>query len=104
MSWIALFAAGLFEIFGVIMMKNLALTGKKKFLLFIAVLFMFSFSLLSYAMREISMGIAYAIWTGIGASGGVMVGILFYNESKNAKKIFFITIIIACSVGLKFLS
>lgn len=104
MSWIALFVAGLLEILGVILMKNFILTGKKKYLLFIAALFMVSFSCLSVAMREISMGVAYAVWTGIGASGGVAVGILFYKESRDAKKLFFITLIIASSVGLKFLS
>ncbi|WP_301095749.1 SMR family transporter, partial [Helicobacter japonicus] len=44
---------------------------------------------------------AYAIWTGIGAGGGVLVGVVFFKESKNIKKLFFITLIIASVIGLK---
>lgn len=104
MSWFALLFAGFLEILGVIMMKKFVITGKKKFLLFIAMLFILSFSSLSVAMREISMGVAYAIWTGIGASGGVVVSILFFKESGDFKKLFFITLIIICSVLLKVMS
>ncbi len=62
---------------------------------------MLSFSLLSLAMQEITMATAYAIWTGIGAGGGVLIGILFFKESKNLKKLLFITLIIASVIGLK---
>ncbi|MBE3021733.1 DMT family transporter [Campylobacter sp. 7477a] len=104
MSWLALITAGILEIFGVIAMKKFVLSGKKKFILLIAVLFMISFSFLGIAMEEISMGTAYAIWTGIGAGGCVAVGILFFKESGNFKKIFFITLILASSIGLKIIS
>ncbi|WP_349252802.1 DMT family transporter [Campylobacter gastrosuis] len=83
MSWVALLFAGCLEILGVIMMKKFIITGKKKFLLFIAMFFILSFSLLGFAMDEISMGVAYAIWTGIGASGGVIVSILFLAILKS---------------------
>ncbi|EMZ9998579.1 QacE family quaternary ammonium compound efflux SMR transporter, partial [Campylobacter jejuni] len=42
--------------------------------------------------------------TGAGTAGGVMIGVLFYKESKSFLKLFLITVIIACTVGLKFLS
>lgn len=101
MSWIFLILAGCVEILGIIAMKQLILTGKKIFILALALIFMASFGLLSQAMQEISMATAYAIWTGIGAGGGVLVGVVFFKESKNIKKLFFITLIIASVIGLK---
>ena len=103
-SWIYLICAGFVEIFGIFMMKQFILTKRRIFLLTIILGFMLSFGLLSLAMRDIPMGTAYAIWTGIGASGGVIIGILFFKESKSFLKIFFIFLIIASSIGLKLLS
>ncbi|RDU60202.1 multidrug efflux SMR transporter [Helicobacter sp. MIT 14-3879] len=104
MSWVYLILAGCMEIIGVIALKKYSLSGRKIFLLAILVQFALSFSLLSLAMSEIAMATAYAIWTGIGAAGGVLVGIAFFNESKDGKKLFFITMIIASVIGLKALS
>lgn len=75
-----------------------------KWVLLIIVGFAASFSLLSYAMETIPMGTAYAVWTGIGTAGGALVGILFYKEPKDAKRIFFIALILCSAVGLKILS
>lgn len=101
MSWIFLIIAGLMEVVGVVAMKKYSLNGKKIFLLGIFVQFAISFSFLSLAMQEIAMATAYAIWTGIGAAGGVAVSVLFFGESKSLKKLFFITLIIVAVVGLK---
>lgn len=103
MGWGFLLLAGAMEVFGVIAMKHYAMSGKNTYVLLIALLFMLSLSFLSLAMREIAMGVAYAIWTGIGACGGVMVGIVFFKESKNFDKLLLIGVIIACSMGLKYL-
>lgn len=104
MSWFFLFFAGLTEVFGVIMINKFALTGKKIYILLVAIQFTISFLLLSLAMKTISMGTAYAIWTGIGCVGGVVVGIIFFNESKNLKKLFFISLILFSSISLKLIS
>ncbi|MCW1359758.1 multidrug efflux SMR transporter [Campylobacter sp. CCS1377] len=104
MSWIFLLLAGCMEIFGVIAMKKFVSTNRKIFLLAIIILFMCSFGFLSLAMQGISMGVAYAIWTGIGAGGGVIVGVVFFKENKNFLKLFFIALILLCSVGLKLVS
>lgn len=101
MSWVFLILAGLMEILGVVTLKKYSLSSAKIFLLGIFVQFAISFSFLSLAMQEIAMATAYAIWTGIGTAGGVMVNILFFGESKSAKKLFFITLIIVAVVGLK---
>ncbi|MFC3867640.1 DMT family transporter [Helicobacter equorum] len=104
MSWICLFLAGLAEIAGVFGMKKFSDTNNKLFLLVIAVLFIISFGLLSVAMREITMSSAYAIWTGIGACGSVLVGIIFFKESKTPSKLLFLALIVGSSVGLKLVS
>lgn len=101
MSWVFLILAGIAEVFGVICLKNFALKRQKIYLLGIILLFALSLSILSLALKDIPMSIAYAIWTGIGTAGGVLVGIFLYHESKSFLKLFFVACIIICSVGLK---
>lgn len=103
MHWLALLGAGVLEIVGVIAMKRFV-DGRRIYLLAILACFALSFTCLSFAMQAISMGVGYAIWTGIGAAGGVIVGVVFYGESKSLLKLLCVCVIIACSVGLKLLS
>ena len=63
-----------------------------------------SFLLLNRAVQEIPMGTAYAVWTGIGAVGTVIVGIIFFQEPVFFWRIFFISTLIASIVGLKVVS
>ncbi len=86
------------------LMNQYAKEKRVKWVLLIIVGFAASFSLLSYAMETIPMGTAYAVWTGIGTAGGALIGILFYKEQKDAKRIFFIALILCSAVGLKILS
>ncbi|RDU66398.1 QacE family quaternary ammonium compound efflux SMR transporter [Helicobacter didelphidarum] len=104
MRWIFFIFAGWMEIVGVVAVKKFAETNSKIYLLGIIVQFALSFWLLSLAMRGISMGVAYAVWTGIGAAGGVLVGIVLFKESKNASKLFFVSLILVSSIGLKLIS
>lgn len=104
MDWIALIAAGLFEMFGITMMNEVVKKRSLKNIVLLVVGFGISFLLLAYAMETIPMGTAYAIWTGIGASGGALIGMFFYNEGKDWKRIVCIALIIGAAVGLKFLS
>lgn len=60
-----------------------------------------SFALLSQAMKTLPMGTAYAVWTGIGALGAVVVGILLFRESATAGRIFFAALLLIGIVGLK---
>lgn len=62
-----------------------------------------SFWLLSLAMRAIPLGTAYAVWTGIGAVGTVILGIVLFGESRDLLRIACIVLIIAGIVGLKLL-
>ncbi len=47
------------------------------------------------------MGVAYAVWTGIGTAGGAILGIVFYSESNNPRRLLFILLIIVSVMGLK---
>lgn len=66
--------------------------------------FSFGFIFLALAMRDIQLGTAYAVWTGLGATGAVIMGMFFFNESVNVKRILFLTCIISGAVGLKLFS
>ena len=101
MSWILLIIAGIIEIFGAMALKKFATTSNKIYLLAIAFLFVFSFSALSVAMQEIPLGVAYAVWTGIGSGGIVIVGIFFFKESKKLSKLFFLSLILSPTIALK---
>ncbi len=104
MAWFALIVAGFLEIFGVGMINRL---NKKRDLLSLLLLiigFSGSFFSLSFAMKTLPMGTAYAVWTGIGASGGALIGMVLFGEAKSIKRIFFIVIILLSAIGLKIVS
>lgn len=104
MAWFILLIAGLLELIGVVILNEITRTKRKSLVVLLAIAFICSFSTLKVAMNDIPMGTAYAIWSGIGTGGGTLVGMLIYNESKNAKRIFFIGLIIFSIVGLKLIS
>lgn len=64
----------------------------------------FSFYFLNKAVQSIPVGTAYAVWTGIGAFGTIVVGILFYQEPASFMRLFFLMTLIASIVGLKLVS
>lgn len=101
MAWVALIFAGLFEMLGVTMINKLHHDRSVPAFLGIIGGFGVSFILLSVAMQTLPMGTAYAVWTGIGAAGGAVMGMLFYKESADWKRIICIGVIIASAVGLK---
>ena len=63
--------------------------------------FAISLWLLSYAMQAMPMSVVYAIWTGIGAVGAVLVGLVFNNEKINLEKALYLSLIIFSVVMLK---
>jgi quaternary ammonium compound-resistance protein SugE len=63
-----------------------------------------SFWLLSHSLREISIGTGYAVWTGVGAAGAVIVGMIYYGESRSILRVLCICLIIFGIVGLKVMS
>lgn len=104
MAWISLILAGLFEMFGVVMINKLHKDRNWKSLVLLVLGFGASFIFLSYAMETLPMGTAYAIWTGIGASGGAILGMFLYSESKDWKRLVFIAMVLSAAVGLKLVS
>ena len=101
MAWGYLIIAGLFEIIGVIGVKKVSEKNDFKNNAILIGGFIVSFTFLSYAMEDIPLSTAYAVWTGIGTLGSTIVGILFYKEPRNALRIFCILGIIFTIIGLK---
>ncbi|MCM3611163.1 multidrug efflux SMR transporter [Planococcus sp. MERTA32b] len=104
MAWFSLLAAGLFEMAGVAMINKWHNDRNWQSFLLLLLGFGSSFLFLSFAMETLPMSTAYAVWTGIGASGGAILGMLFYNEAKDWKRILFIAMVLGSAVGLKLVS
>jgi paired small multidrug resistance pump len=104
MAWFALILAGMFEIVGVSLINQFNHKRNWYSLAFVVLGFGVSFFLLSFAMRTIPMGTAYAIWTGIGTAGSAIIGILFYGESNDWKRMLFIAMVLGSVIGLKLVS
>ncbi|PGK51938.1 QacE family quaternary ammonium compound efflux SMR transporter [Priestia megaterium] len=102
MAWVYLILAGIGEVLGVISMNKLSKEKKKIYLVILIVGFIFSF--LTLAMNSLSVGLSYAVWTGIGTVGGTIVGMLFYGESKDWRRLVFIGMILFAVIGLKLTS
>ena len=103
MAWILLIIAGLFEI-GWPLGFKFASMHSKYFIWFIG-LSILSMGLSGYflylAQKSIPIGTAYVIWTGIGAIGTVLLGILFFHDSANIFRLLFLSLILIGIVGLK---
>ncbi|MBS4220016.1 multidrug efflux SMR transporter [Bacillus sp. FJAT-49711] len=104
MAWISLVFAGLCEMFGVAMINKLHKDRNWQSLVLLILGFGASFILLAYSMKTLPMGTAYAIWTGIGASGGAILGMVLYGESKDWRRLVFIGMVLGAAVGLKLVS
>lgn len=104
MAWIALIFAGLFEVFGVAMIARFQKNRNLKLFLLMIGGFASSLTLLSNAIETLPMGVAYAIWTGIGTCGSALLGIVLYGESKDWRRILFIAMILGPTMGLKLVS
>lgn len=101
MAWVFLFFAGLLECAWAIGLKytdgfTRPLPSALTILAMAA-----SFWLLSYAMKTIPVGTAYAVWTGIGAVGVAILGMMLFEESREVARLLCLLLIIAGIVGLK---
>ena len=107
MNWIILVIAGLFEVlFTSCMGKMKESTGVEMYLWGAGFLVSVTLSmgLLFKATQSLPIGTAYAVWTGIGAAGSVIVGILIFKEPASFLRLFFISTLILSIVGLKLVS
>ena len=101
MEWIFLVIAGGLEVFWSTCMKYSEGITVLKFSILTVVGMIFSFLFLSQATKSLPLGTAYAVWTGIGALGAVIVGIVLFKEPVTAARIFFVSLLLIGIVGLK---
>lgn len=101
MAWLVLFIAGLFEVcFAVGLKYTEGFTQPLPTVLTVCAM-AGSLTLLALAMRELPLGTAYAIWTGVGAVGTVIAGILLFEESAAVLRLFSVGLVICGLLGLK---
>ena len=100
-AWLALLAAGLLEVAWAFGLKYS--DGLTRFWPTAATLvaIMLSFGLMAMALKSLPFGTAYAVWTGIGATGSIIVGMLIYSEPTDPFRVLCLTLIVAGMVGLK---
>lgn len=104
MAWIFLALAGALEVsFTTALKYSEGLTRLWPSVLFLAASFA-SFAFLAQAIKTIPLGTAYAVWTGIGAVGTAIVGIVLFAEPATALRILFLATIVGGIVGLKLVS
>ena len=101
MEWIFLVIAGGLEVFWSTCMKYSEGFTDLKFSILTIIGMIFSFLFLSQATKSLPLGTAYAVWTGIGALGAVIVGIVLFKEPVTAARIFFVSLLLIGFVGLK---
>lgn len=107
MNWIILLVADLFEVgftFCLGKMKEASGAGLTWWILGFFASLSISMVLLYKATQNLPIGTAYAVWTGVGAVGTVLVGIFIFREPATFWRLFFITTLIASIIGLKFVS
>ncbi len=104
MSWVILFLAGLFEIGWAVGLKQTdGFTRPLPTVLTIASM-VASLALLGLALKSLPLGTAYAVWTGIGTVGTVILGIWLYGESADVLRLGCIVLIVAGILGLKLIT
>src|SRR5437870_2270515 len=100
-AWLWLLSAILFEVAGTTCMK--LSEGQKNVLptVLMYVFFGFCFFSFSHAVTQVPLGVAYAIWGGIGTTAIVLISTLFFKEQITAPKAIYIAVIVLCVIGLR---
>lgn len=101
MAWVWLLIAGISEIVWATGLKYTDGFSKLWPSVGTVLMMLASFVFLSQAMKELPLGTAYTVWTGIGAVGAVLVGIFLMGESRDPLRLLFVTLIIAGIIGVK---
>jgi len=101
MAWIILFIAGLFEIGWAVGLKFTEGFTRPIPMALTAISLVLSMGLLGWAVKTLPLGTAYAVWTGIGAVGTAIVGIVVFKEPATAARLACLTLIVAGILGLK---
>ncbi len=101
MAWVYIIIASVFEISWAIGLKYTDGLTKLWPSVFTVITMILSFYFLALGVKDIPIGTGYAVWTGIGAIGTVILGMILFNESKELIRILFILMIVGGIVGLK---
>lgn len=101
MSWIILFIAGLLEVVWAIGLKYTHGFTRLVPSVITVTAMIVSVVMLSWAMKSLPTGTAYAVWTGIGAVGAAITGIVLFGESANPARLLSLVLIVAGIIGLK---
>lgn len=101
MSWLILFIAGLLEVVWAIGLKYTHGFTRLIPSVITVMAMIVSVVMLSWAMKNLPTGTAYAVWTGIGAVGAAITGILLFGESANPARLLSLVLIVAGIIGLK---
>ena len=101
MPWLLLLLAGLFEVAWAIGLKYTDGFSRPLPTLLTLIAMAVSVLLLAMAVKQLPLGTAYAVWTGIGAVGTVVLGIVLFGESANFLRLACVALIVAGIVGLK---
>jgi quaternary ammonium compound-resistance protein SugE len=104
MAWFLLILGGLFEVGFTTCLKLSNNFTKLGWSIGFFVCITLSFILLNKAVQTLPMGTAYAVWTGIGAAGSVIVGIYLFKEPSDFWRLFFLILLISSILGLKIVS
>jgi len=101
MSWVWIIIASMFEISWAVGLKYSQGFTQLKATIFTIVTMILSYVFLSLGVKNLPIGTAYAVWTGIGAVGTAVYGIIYFNESKDLMRVFFIFLIVVGIIGLR---
>ncbi len=101
MSWVMLGIAGLMELVFVLFLEKSHKQGKKVWLFVSVGAMIVSIYILGRVTEFIPLGVAYAVWTGLGSLLSVGYGILFLGESKRPLRLFFVLLIVIGVIGIK---
>ena len=101
MAWVLLFLAGLLEVAWAVGLKYTDGFTRPWPTAATLVAMVGSVVLLAIAVRTLPLGTAYAVWTGIGTAGAVLLGIVLFNEPATLARLFFVGLIVTGIVGLK---
>ena len=101
LAWLLLVTAGLLEIIWLIVMKHSHGFTRLWPTVIVFAVGMLSFYLLSLCLKAIPVGTAYVVWTGIGAVGGAIAGMVLFGEARDVWRLMSIALVVAGIVGLK---
>lgn len=100
MSYLYLFLAIVAEVCGTTLMKLSNGLANIKYALLMLVFYVLSLVMLTLALKKIPIGVAYAIWSGIGIILLLTIGVIFFKETITASKLIFMSLILAGTIGL----